>query len=80
MTWVTHEHAKPATLLYRLLAVRFNHDYGGAVRRLEAIRAELAAIQRLRERGIDAIALAGGIGSWRADGLPTEPLNEGEKS
>jgi Fe-Mn family superoxide dismutase len=33
---------------------------------------------RLRERGIDAIAIAGGIGAWRADGLPTEPLNEGE--
>jgi Fe-Mn family superoxide dismutase len=34
---------------------------------------------KLRERGIDAVALAGGIGTWRADGLPTEPLNEGEK-
>jgi Fe-Mn family superoxide dismutase len=33
---------------------------------------------RLRERGIDAIAIAGGIGAWRADGLPTEPINEGE--
>ena len=35
---------------------------------------------KLRERGIDAVALHGGIGSWRADGLPTEPLKEGEKS
>jgi Fe-Mn family superoxide dismutase len=35
---------------------------------------------KLRERGIDAVALAGGIGTWRANGLPTEPLNEGEKS
>src|SRR5260370_25504720 len=34
---------------------------------------------KLRQRGIDAVALAGGIGSWRADGLPTEPLNEGEQ-
>ena len=33
---------------------------------------------RLREHGIDAVALAGGIGSWRADGLPTEPIKEGE--
>lgn len=32
---------------------------------------------RLRERGIDAVALQGGIGAWRADGLPTEPLQEG---
>jgi superoxide dismutase, Fe-Mn family len=35
---------------------------------------------RLRERGIDAVAVAGGIGTWRADGLPTEPLKEGEPS
>ncbi len=35
---------------------------------------------KLRERGIDAVALAGGIGTWRADGLPTEPLTEGEYS
>jgi Fe-Mn family superoxide dismutase len=33
---------------------------------------------RLRERGIDAVTIAGGIGTWRADGLPTEPLKEGE--
>jgi Fe-Mn family superoxide dismutase len=33
---------------------------------------------KLRERGIDAVALAGGIGTWRADGLPTEPLKEAE--
>ena len=24
----------------------------------------------LRQRGIDAVAIAGGIGAWRADGLP----------
>lgn len=36
---------------------------------------------RFRERGIDAIGLAGGIGTWRANGLPTEPLEEkGEAS
>lgn len=35
---------------------------------------------KLRERGIDAVAIAGGIGAWRADGLPTEPLKEGEPS
>lgn len=33
---------------------------------------------RLRARGIDAVAIAGGIGAWRADGLPTEPLSAGE--
>ncbi|HLG44936.1 MAG TPA: Fe-Mn family superoxide dismutase [Reyranella sp.] len=33
---------------------------------------------RFRERGIDAVGLAGGIGTWRANGLPTEPLNEGD--
>ena len=33
---------------------------------------------KLRERGIDAVAVAGGIGAWRADGLPTEPHKEGE--
>ena len=33
---------------------------------------------KLRERGIDAVAIAGGIGTWRANGLPTEPLKEGE--
>ena len=35
---------------------------------------------KLRERGIDAIAIAGGLGAWRADGLPTEPLKEGDKA
>jgi Fe-Mn family superoxide dismutase len=35
---------------------------------------------KLRERGIDAVTIAGGIGAWRADGLPTEPLNEGDAS
>ena len=40
---------------------------------------------KLRERGIDAVAIAGSIGAWRADGLPTEPLpteplNEGEQT
>ena len=33
---------------------------------------------RLREHGIDAVAIAGGIGAWRADGFPTEQLEEGE--
>jgi Fe-Mn family superoxide dismutase len=36
------------------------------------------AAAKLRERGIDAVAVAGGIGAWRADGLPTEPIKEGE--
>ncbi len=36
------------------------------------------AAAKLRERGIDAVAVAGGIGAWRADGLPTEPLKDGE--
>jgi Fe-Mn family superoxide dismutase len=36
---------------------------------------------KFRERGIDAVGLAGGIGTWRANGLPTEPLKEeGEAS
>ncbi len=35
---------------------------------------------RFRERGIDAVGIAGGIGTWRANGLPTEPLSEGEPS
>jgi Fe-Mn family superoxide dismutase len=33
---------------------------------------------KLRERGLDAVAVAGGIGAWRADGMPTEPIKEGE--
>ena len=35
---------------------------------------------RLRQHGVDAVGIAGGIGTWRANGLPTEPINEGEKS
>ncbi|MFI5029567.1 MAG: Fe-Mn family superoxide dismutase [Reyranellales bacterium] len=35
---------------------------------------------RLREHGVDALGIAGGIGTWRANGFPTEPLNEGDKS
>ncbi len=35
--------------------------------------------EKLRERGIDAVALSGGIGTWRANGLPTEPLKQGDK-
>jgi len=35
---------------------------------------------KFRERGIDAVGLAGGIGTWRANGLPTEPITEGEPS
>ena len=43
------------------------------------IGADCAA--KLRKRGIDAVAIAGGIGTWRANGLPTEPLKqEGEAS
>jgi len=34
--------------------------------------------ERFREHGIDAIAISGGLGAWRADGLPTEPLNPGD--
>jgi Fe-Mn family superoxide dismutase len=33
---------------------------------------------RLREHGLDAVTIAGGIGAWRADGMPTEPHNEGD--
>ena len=35
---------------------------------------------KLRDRGIDAVAIAGGLGAWRADALPTEPLKEGERT
>lgn len=34
----------------------------------------------LRDAGIDAVAVAGGIGAWRANGFPTEPLTQGDKS
>ena len=34
--------------------------------------------EKLRARGIDAVAVQGGIGTWRANGLPTEPLTEGD--
>lgn len=33
---------------------------------------------RLREKGIDAVAIAGGLGAWRADGLPTQALEKGD--
>lgn len=33
---------------------------------------------KLRERGIDAVTVAGGIGAWRANGMPTEPHTEGD--
>ena len=36
------------------------------------------AAAKLREHGIDAVTLHGGIGAWRADGLPTEPHKEGD--
>jgi Fe-Mn family superoxide dismutase len=45
-----------------------------------ASRSAATPAAKLRERGIDAVAVAGGIGSWRADGMPTEPLTEGEKT
>jgi Fe-Mn family superoxide dismutase len=32
----------------------------------------------LREHGVDAVGIVGGIGTWRAKGLPTEPLTEGD--
>nr|WP_255467874.1 rhodanese-like domain-containing protein [Reyranella sp. CPCC 100927] len=31
------------------------------------------AARRLRQQGVDAVVVRGGIGAWRADGLPTEP-------
>ncbi len=33
------------------------------------------AAQRLRRQGVDAVVVRGGIGAWRADGLPTEPAS-----
>jgi len=33
---------------------------------------------RFREHGLDAVTIAGGIGAWRADGMPTEPHKEGD--
>jgi Fe-Mn family superoxide dismutase len=39
------------------------------------------AAQRLRQHGVDAVVVRGGIAAWRADGLPTEPASkEGEAS
>jgi len=35
---------------------------------------------KLREHGIDAVTIAGGLGTWRADGFPTEPFKEGDAS
>lgn len=32
--------------------------------------------QAIRDAGIDAVAVAGGIGAWRANGFPTEPFKE----
>lgn len=34
---------------------------------------------KLRDHGIDAVAVAGGLGAWRAEGHPTEPLDEGDR-
>ncbi len=34
----------------------------------------------LSAAGLDAVAVAGGIGAWRANGFPTEPHKEGEQS
>jgi len=33
------------------------------------------AAQRLRQQGVDAVVVRGGIAAWRADGLPTEPAS-----
>ncbi len=45
-----------------------------------ASRSAATVRPKLREHGIDAVTVAGGIGTWRADGLPTEPLKEGEQT
>jgi hypothetical protein len=39
----------------RLITGCFEADYGEVLRRLVTLRAELTAIERLRERGIDAV-------------------------
>lgn len=40
-----------------------------------------AAAQRLRQQGVNAVVVRGGIAAWRADGLPTVPApHEGGKS
>ena len=44
----------------------------------DRITNEVVGAAKFRERGIDAIGIAGGIGTWRANGLPTEPLTEGD--
>ncbi len=36
--------------------------------------------EALRNAGVNAVSVAGGIGAWRADGFPTEPHTEGEAS
>ena len=56
-------HARPVSakptwlngLAARLIAGLSEANYGDALRRLGTLRAELAAIQKLRERGIDAV-------------------------
>jgi Fe-Mn family superoxide dismutase len=40
----------------KLIASHFHANYGKALRRLSTLRAELAAIERLREHGIDAVS------------------------
>jgi hypothetical protein len=66
----------------RLLASHYENNYGGAVRRLDAIEAELArrdpevgqgVAEELRNRGRQARFLAGGLAAWRAEGGPVEP-------
>jgi len=57
-------HARPISfkptwlngLSARLMAGHFEPNYGEVLRRLVALRSELAAIQKLRERGIDAVS------------------------
>ena len=40
----------------RLMAGHFEPNYGAVLRRLVSLRSELAAIQKLRDRGIDAVS------------------------
>ena len=69
----------------RLLVSHYENNYGGALRRLNAIQARLATLDRartsggavvtLRQRGYDARALVGGITAWHAIGGVTVPLD-----
>ncbi len=79
------EAAKLRGLSERLLQSHHQNNYGGAVKRLHAIRAEVvvycvyghevgqSSAARLRHAGISARFLIGGIEDWKKAGRPILP-------